>query len=281
MHFHPEAVASAPMSNSGAHPQSYVADGLIACHACDGLHRIAREIAFGQSAVGTWGHMFARPNGNCNGYGCMNAPGLVLLTAMTVAREAGVKDPDVDRAIAKGGQFLRWYVNKGAIPYGDHQPWPGHEDNGKCSVAAVLFDLLGDREAAEYFARMSTAGYSERERGHTGNFFNVFWAMPGVSRSGPTATAAYRGAGRPDIAYAIERLVSHAAAELGIDAAEIRRRNFIPREAFPYRTPTHSIYDNADLHGLLRKALAAADWEGFALRRAASAARHPGSRPST
>ena len=157
----------------------------------EGLHRIARESALGQSAVGTWGHKFARPSGNCNGYGCMNAPGLVLLTAMVVAREAGVKDPDVDRAIAKGSQFLRWYVNKGAIPYGDHLPWPGHEDNGKCSMAAVLFDLLGDREAASFFARMSTAAYDERERGHTGNFFNVLWALPGVSRCGPLATGAY------------------------------------------------------------------------------------------
>jgi hypothetical protein len=157
----------------------------------EGLHRIARESALGQSAVGTWGHKFARPSGNCNGYGCMNAPGLVLLTAMVVAREAGVKDSDVDKAIAKGSQFLRWYVNKGAIPYGDHQPWPGHEDNGKCSMAAVLFDLLGDKEAAAFYARMSTAAYDERERGHTGNFFNVLWALPGVSRCGPLASGAY------------------------------------------------------------------------------------------
>ena len=110
---------------------------------------------------------------------------------MVLAREAGVKDPDLDRAIDKSAKFLRWYVNKGAIPYGDHQPWPGHEDNGKCSSAAVLFDLLGDREAAAFFARMATAAYDERERGHTGNFFNMLWALPGVSRCGPLATGAY------------------------------------------------------------------------------------------
>lgn len=82
--------------------------------------------------------------------------------------------------------------------------------------------------------------------------------------------AAYRGAGRPDIAYAIERTVSAAAAELGIDPAELRQRNFIPNEAFPYKTPTGSTYDNADLPGLLRKALDLADWKGYAQRRAAS-----------
>lgn len=156
-----------------------------------GLRRLTTEIAKGMSAVGTWGHKFARPNGNCNGYGAMNAPGIVLTLAMVIARHAGVKEPVVDRSIAKASQFLRWYVGKGAIPYGDHQPWPGHEDNGKCSSAAVLFDLLGDREATSFFARMSTAAYSERERGHTGNFFNMLWALPGVSRCGPLATGAY------------------------------------------------------------------------------------------
>jgi len=156
-----------------------------------GLKRITLEAARGQSGVGTWGHKFAMPNGNCNGYGAMNQPGLSLAISMVLARQAGMKDPVLDRAIAKASSFLRWYVNKGAIPYGDHQPWPGHEDNGKCSSAAVLFDLLGDREAAGFFARMSTAAYDERERGHTGNFFNILWALPGVSRCGPLATGAY------------------------------------------------------------------------------------------
>jgi len=156
-----------------------------------GLQRLALEAARGQSAVGTWGHKFALPNGNLNGYGCMNQPGLSLCIGMVLAREADVKDPALDRAIAKAAGFVRWYVNKGAVPYGDHRPWPGHEDNGKCSSAAALYDLLGDREAAEFFAKMSTAAYSERERGHTGNFFNVLWALPGVARCGPLATGAY------------------------------------------------------------------------------------------
>jgi hypothetical protein len=156
-----------------------------------GLKRLALDIARGQSGVGTWGHRFARPDGILNGYGCMNQPGIVLTLAMAVAREAGVRDPVLDRAIEKGARFIRWYVHKGAVPYGDHDPWPWHEDNGKCSSAAVLFDLLGDREAAAFFSRMATAAYAERESGHTGNYFNVLWAMPGVSRSGPAATAAY------------------------------------------------------------------------------------------
>ncbi len=82
--------------------------------------------------------------------------------------------------------------------------------------------------------------------------------------------AAYRGAGRPDIAYVIERLVDQAAHELGIDRVELRRRNFIPPDAFPYKTPTMGVYEQADFAGCLDKALTAADWSGYAGRREAS-----------
>lgn len=157
-----------------------------------GLTRLALETARGQSGVGTWGHRFAPAGANLGGYGAMNAPGLPLTIGMVLAREAGVQHPDLDRAIAKAAGFLRYYVGKGAVPYGDHQPFPAHEDNGKCAAAAVLFDLLGDREAAEFFAKMATAAYSERERGHTGNYFNVLWAMQGVARCGPLASGAYQ-----------------------------------------------------------------------------------------
>ena len=159
------------------------------------LKRTAKESTVGQSAVGTWGHeYYARPNGNLNGYGCMNQQGLAVTLSLVLARQAGVNDPALDPAIGKSARFLRYYVNKGAIPYGDHQPGAGgnaHDDNGKCSSAAVLFDLLGDREAAAFFCRMATAAYDEREHGHCGNFWNMLWALPGASRGGPRATGAY------------------------------------------------------------------------------------------
>lgn len=74
-----------------------------------------------------------------------------------------------------------------------NQPGAGgnaHDDNGKCSSAAVLFDLQGDREAAAFFSRMATAAYGEREHGHCGNVWSMLWALPGVSRGGPLATGA-------------------------------------------------------------------------------------------
>ena len=91
-----------------------------------------------------------------------------------------------------------------------------------------------------------------------------------------TPLASYRGAGRPDVAYAVESLVNQAAAEIGMDPAELRRRNFIPPSAFPYSSPTAGVYggvyEKADLPGMLEKALKLADWKGFAARRAKSKA---------
>ena len=85
--------------------------------------------------------------------------------------------------------------------------------------------------------------------------------------------AAYRGAGRPIMSYAIERLVEHAALELGADPAEFRRRSFIPKSAFPYRIAAGFEYDCGDFAGVLDTALAAADWKGFAQRKAEAAKR--------
>jgi carbon-monoxide dehydrogenase large subunit len=82
--------------------------------------------------------------------------------------------------------------------------------------------------------------------------------------------APYRGAGRPDMAYTIERLVDKAAQEMGLDPVELRRRNFIPRNAFPYKAMTGGVYDACDYRAVLDKALAAADWYGYPSRKALS-----------
>ncbi len=83
----------------------------------------------------------------------------------------------------------------------------------------------------------------------------------------------YRGAGRPESNYYLERLLDTAAREMGIDRVEIRRRNHIPNAAFPYKTPGGMVYDSGDFSALLDQALAMADWDGFAARRAESRAR--------
>ena len=82
---------------------------------------------------------------------------------------------------------------------------------------------------------------------------------------------AYRGAGRPEATYVVERLVETAAKDMGIDPAEIRRRNFI--RSFPYPTPVGLTYDVGDYEAHLARAQALADVAGFAQRKAASAAK--------
>ncbi len=84
-----------------------------------------------------------------------------------------------------------------------------------------------------------------------------------------TPVAAYRGAGRPEAAYYIERLMDLVAAELNLDPAEVRRRNFIPPDAFPYKTPTGLTYDSGEYDRALTKALSLANYEQLRAEQAA------------
>jgi carbon-monoxide dehydrogenase large subunit len=81
---------------------------------------------------------------------------------------------------------------------------------------------------------------------------------------------AYRGAGRPEAAYLIERLVDAAARDLGMSPEALRRRNFIKPSAMPYTTPTQRVYDSGDFAAHMRRAQEIADWNGFGKRAAAS-----------
>ena len=81
---------------------------------------------------------------------------------------------------------------------------------------------------------------------------------------------AYRGAGRPEATYLLERLVDVAARVSGIDRIELRRRNFIPSDAFPYQTPVALEYDSGDYEATLQEALKRADYAGFPARQAAA-----------
>jgi len=85
-----------------------------------------------------------------------------------------------------------------------------------------------------------------------------------------TPITAYRGAGRPNVTYLVERLVDEAARQMGIDRVELRRRNFIPKDAYPYKTPAGSTYDSGNPAGYMEDALRHADWAGFPARRETS-----------
>ena len=157
------------------------------------------NIANGQSGVGSWGHGMAWPDmnrgqlhGSLGGYGALNQAGLICHLSMVLARKCGVKGKVVQQAIDRANRFFGFYIGKGAIPYGDHRPgWAVHDDNGKNSIAAVLFDLQGHQAGTRFFSRMTVASYGERERGHTGNYFSFLWGPLGANRAGSAAVAAY------------------------------------------------------------------------------------------
>jgi carbon-monoxide dehydrogenase large subunit len=86
-------------------------------------------------------------------------------------------------------------------------------------------------------------------------------------------TGAYRGAGRPEAIYLVERLMDAAARELKLDPAELRRRNMVRPEQMPYRNPMEQTYDSGEFEKMMDQCLALADWHGFAARREQSKAR--------
>lgn len=86
-----------------------------------------------------------------------------------------------------------------------------------------------------------------------------------------TPVDAYRGAGRPEAAYVVERLVDHVAREIGMSPERLRKLNFIKPRQMPYRTATGRLYDTGEFAGHMARAMELIDWKGFAARRRAAA----------
>jgi len=119
--------------------------------------------------------------------------------------------------------------------------------------------------------------------GPNGSIRNTPWGLPLVYQTplvhaqvtaAMTNTAPigpYRGAGREQASYIVERLVEEAARQLKIDRVDLRRRNLIPASAIPYKTPSGRLYDSGEFEAVMDKALRLSDWHGFAARAAASA----------
>jgi carbon-monoxide dehydrogenase large subunit len=115
-------------------------------------------------------------------------------------------------------------------------------------------------------------------KGPNGSIRNTPWGMPLVYKTPKvhvrvraimTNTAPigpYRGAGREQAAYLVERLIDEAAREMKIDRVKLRRRNLIPTSAIPYRSPIGRLYDSGEFAAIMDKALVLSDWKGFAAR---------------
>ncbi len=190
---------------------------------------LSRRIAEGRSGVGTWGHGMAldAPDRRLGGYGAVNQTGVFCWLSLVAARKAGVVDRVVDEAIDHVGGFFRFFSGKGAIPYGDHPPlWDLHDNNGKNAAVAIGFDLYGDADAARHFARTAVAGFSERELGHTGNYFGMLWGPLGAARIGDVAVAAHELelrwftdlARRPDGSFVYQGAAGEDDSYMGWDA---------------------------------------------------------------
>ena len=149
--------------------------------------------------------------------------------------------------------------------------------------AALAFDAEGRILAGQVVSHANLGAYLTAV-GPNMQCRNIQKNFPGVYRlpklhvrtrcafTNTTPIGAYRGAGRPEGVYYVERLLDNAARELGIDRVEIRHRNLVRTDEIPYRAASGLTYDSGDFPAVLDQALKEADWTGFEARRAASAA---------
>jgi aerobic carbon-monoxide dehydrogenase large subunit len=178
-------------------------------------------------------------------------------------------------AAQKLGRPVKWVATRSEVFLSDNH------GRGLTMTAELALDRDG-RFLALRFEDCADLGAFSTPFGPQIGSRNITITMGGVYRipamyahtrcaySNAVPVSAYRGAGRPDIACAIERVVDRAAAEHGFDPVALRRKNFIPPEAMPYKTANGTTYDSGEFAAVMDKALALADWKGFPARREAS-----------
>jgi len=181
-------------------------------------------------------------------------------------------------AAQKLGRAVKWVGSRSEVFLGDEQA----RDILHTGEAALDAGgrILGMR--FDYLANMGAYVAFTGTFVNTVNLVNVISGVYDVQAvhvrarlvlTNTVPTAAYRGAGRPVASYALERLIDQAAHESGMDAAEFRRKNLVPKAKFPYKIVSGFEYDCGDFEGVLAQAKKDADWDGFAKRRAESAGR--------
>ncbi|HUP95097.1 MAG TPA: xanthine dehydrogenase family protein molybdopterin-binding subunit [Burkholderiales bacterium] len=205
----------------------------------------------------------------------------IVLVAQDVGGSFGVRGGAYPEYFAlmiaarKLGRPVKWVSTRAETFMADHQ------GRALSLTGELALDEEGRMLAIRWDDRANLGAYG----GPFGSFIatkNLTITMGGVYRipaiygltrlaySNTAPVSAYRGAGRPDIAYAVERLVDYAAHEHGFDALELRRKNFIPPEAMPYKTANGTTYDSGDFRGVMEDALERADWAGFSAWREAA-----------
>jgi carbon-monoxide dehydrogenase large subunit len=180
-------------------------------------------------------------------------------------------------AAKKFGRKVHWMASRSEAFNSDNQA----RDN--VSIAELALDKKGKflalraRQVQNLGAYVASAGIMLA----TNNYARCFPAMYDIPKldiavqcvyTNTLPTGPYRGAGRPEANYVIERLVDEASRLTGIDPATIRRRNLIPASAMPYKTAIGTTFDSGDFPTIFEKALALADFDGFKERRRVSRA---------
>jgi len=181
-------------------------------------------------------------------------------------------------AAKKAGRPVKWTGSRAEVFLSDEQGRDVLSTSELALDASGRFLALRFSYIADLGAYLAPTGPFINTQGVVACLTGVYdvpaaYARVRLAVTNKAPGAAYRGAGRPVMSYMLERLVDQAALELGIDPEELRRRNFVSKNKFPYRAASGVTYDCGDFEGVLADALAASDWAGFPARRAQSAAR--------
>jgi hypothetical protein len=166
------------------------------------LNEVCVTLAKGQSMYGTFGHGISARTKDGKFHGSIEPYGAVLENAasanlaIVLGQRCGLKDPEIDAAVKRANGFFGYYVDKGYLNYGEHEPCyspdGGHANNGKGPIVTVMFGVQGDRiRETQYWSKMSVASYLNTEVGHTGQGFSYLWRMMGANMGGPEAAAAF------------------------------------------------------------------------------------------
>ena len=176
------------------------------------------------------------------------------------------------------GRPVKWTASRSESFVSDHQGRASIIDAELALDAEGHFTGLRVRGVGDLGAYVMPMGPISPTRVIAANIISVY-RTPALSYSVQMAftntvpTGPYRGAGRPESKYIMERLIDRAARETGMDRIEIRRRNLIPPDAFPWKAPNGQVYDSGEFEAIMDAALERADWAGFESRRAKSASR--------
>ena len=180
-------------------------------------------------------------------------------------------------AAKKTGRPVKWTGSRSEVFLSDEQGRDVVSESELALDAQGKFLALRFTYVADLGAYLAPTGPFINTQGVVACLTGVYDVQAACARvklavTNKSPAAAYRGAGRPVMTYMLERLVEQAALELNMDPAELRRRNVVPGNKFPYKAVSGFAYDCGDFGGVLDDAVRASDWAGFEKRRAESRA---------